>query len=424
MTKAKYVATVLFIIVALLVIPNIVNADNEITVTREVMGTSGSIKFNFKGLTLDKTHEYEFGLTKTSAEQVNNWFAITDYTETSAVVNVTTGTKELREVVNATDTGYVAIKDKTSDTVILEKYSVDLKIPYLQVTNYTVINNGKEFGNTASECINVGLRNAGNSTAYYQYEKITDQNIINKYKEIKEKNGNVLELQNTLKTTPPNSNWSTWTYWNEHDSSGMNGFGNPENIISAPDYGLYYMWIYFSGENIKDIYGYILIDNLQPEIALEGISLPKTRTVGLNETITLNIEFNPSDATNKIVTWSSSDESVATVDNAGKVTGKKLGSAVITATSQDGNRKATCTVTVTEKSSNNNNNDNNSNNNNASNNGTTNKGSSSTTNGKDNTVAKGKLPQTGINAGIIIAIIAVAGGSILAYIKYNKLKGI
>ena len=43
---------------------------------------------------------------------------------------------------------------------------------------------GKEFGSGETESINVLLRNAGNSEAYYQYEKITDQNIIDKYKEI------------------------------------------------------------------------------------------------------------------------------------------------------------------------------------------------------------------------------------------------
>ncbi len=31
------------------------------------------------------------------------------------------------------------------------------------------------------------------------------------------------------------------------------------------------MWIYFSGTGLKNIYGYILVDNLEPDIALEGI---------------------------------------------------------------------------------------------------------------------------------------------------------
>lgn len=435
MKKIKYM-TLLFIVFAIiLILPNISQA-TEITVTRNVYSNNCSMKFEFKGLTLDKTHEYEFGLTKTQATEVGTWHLITEYTETTAVIDVTTTTKDLREVINAVDTGYITIKDKTADTIVVQPYSVDLKTPFLQVTNYTVIPNGKSFWAGEEGDIQVALRNAHNSEAYYQYEKIEDINIINKYKEIKAKNGNILELENMIKTTVPDSNWNTWSFWNGYDSSaGMDGYGYTQRNISVPDTGLYYMWVYFSGNNIKNLYGCILVDNLQPDIDLEGISLPKTEKVELGKTITLTPTFNPSNATNKIVTWSSSDESVATVDNGGKITPKKVGSTIITVTSQDGSKKATCTVTVVEASSNNNNNNNNNKGN--SNTGTTNNGSSDKTSTdqisydnsgkeipKDTTMATGKLPQTGIEIGLILSIISLIGGSVFAYIKYNKLRGI
>ena len=415
MLKNKKVLTILLLLAAVLLIPNMANA--AVDVTREIYSNNGSMKFNFTGLTLDTTHEYEYGLTKTAATQVEDWYLITEYTETTAVVDVLTTTKQTREVINAVDTGYVTIKDKTTDTVLLSPYAVNLKLPFLNVTNYRVINNGKEFESGAGESnsINVALRNADNSEAYYQYEKITDQTIINKYKEIKEKNGDVIELESMLKTTPPNYNWSVWDYWNGHDSfTGMNGFGYPENPISVPDSGLYYMWVYFSGNNIKNIYGYILVDNLQPDIALESISLPKTEKVELGKTLTLTPTFNPTNATNKIVTWTSSDESVATVDNAGKITPKKVGSTIITVTSQDGNKKATCTVTVTKESNN-------------TGTGTSNETQSTTntknttnTTDKDNTVATSKLPNTGkVLLAWIIAIVAIS--AIVAHIRYKKL---
>lgn len=346
MLKTKKIIIALMLLLGVLLIPNMVNA--AVDVTRNVYSNNGSMKFNFTGLTLDKTHEYEYGLTKTAAAEVKTWHLIAEYTETTAVVDVMTTTSDLRNVINAVDTGYITIKDKTLDTVVLQPYSVDLKTPYLNVTNYTVIPNGKDL-NSAN--IQIALRCASNSKAYYQYEKITDQNIINKYKEIKARNGDVMELESMLKTTAPSSNWTTWGYWNGHDySAGMNGFGYTQRNVSAPDSGLYYMWVYFSGNNLKNIYGYILVDNLQPEIAVEGISLPATKTIKLGETLTLTPTFNPSNATNKIVTWTSSDETVATVDNAGKITPKKVGSTIITVTSQDGNKKATCTVTVTSSS--------------------------------------------------------------------------
>ncbi len=67
--------------------------------------------------------------------------------------------------------------------------------------------------------------------------------------------------------------------------------------------------------------------------------------VGENQVLTETV--NPSDATNQNVTWSSSDEAVATVDG-GDVTAVGAGTATITATTEDGSFTATCSVTVTE----------------------------------------------------------------------------
>ncbi len=423
MTRKKYLILILIIIGAIIfLIPNIANA--AVGVTKNVYSNNGSTKFNFTGLTLNTTHEYEFGLTKTAATQVETWHLITEYTATTATIDIITTTNDLRDVVNAVNTGYITIKDKTADTVVLQPYAIDLKIPFLKVTNTTVLQNGKEFYSNESQCISVAMRNAENSTAYYQYEKITDTNIINKYKEIKAKNGDVTTLQNSLKTSIPQGSWTKWGYWNGHvDSKGMNGYGYPVRQISAPDTGLYYLWVYFSGNNLKDIYGYILVDNLQPDIALDGITLAKTANVELGKTLTLKPTFNPSNATNKIVTWTSSDESVATVNNAGKVTPKKIGSTIITVTSQDGSKKATCTVTVVAASTNNSTSDKNNEQN--SNNKQNSNGTNSTTNGKqDSTTATGSLPHAGAGIGLVLSILGLVGVGTFTYFKYNKLRDV
>lgn len=405
MRKTKYLLMILFIGVVLFIMPNISNAA-EITVTRNVYSNNGSMKFEFKGLTLDKTHEYQFGLTQTAATNVGTWHLITEYTESTAIIDVVTTTSDLKSVMNATDTGYITIKDKTADKVILEPYSVDLKMPFLRVTNYTVIQNGKSLSGNDENYVQVALRNAQTSKAYYQYEKIEDANVIKKYKEIKAKNGDVEEMQDMLKTTAPSSNWISWHFWNGYDLNGTDGYGSPQNEVKVNDSGLYYMWVYFLGNNLKNVYGYILVDNLDSEISLESISLPQAKEVKLGESITLVPTFNPTTTTNKIVTWSSSDESVAIVDNAGKITPKKIGSTIITVTSQDGNKKATCTVNVVAAS-----------NSNQNNNVVTN---------VDNTISVGKLPQTGLKSGIVYIVVAIMGivGVIFAYSKYNKYRGL
>lgn len=65
------------------------------------------------------------------------------------------------------------------------------------------------------------------------------------------------------------------------------------------------------------------------------------------KTMTLTANVLPENADNKILTWESSDASVASVDAQGKVTAKAPGNAVITAKSTDGSEKsAQCKVTV------------------------------------------------------------------------------
>jgi len=88
----------------------------------------------------------------------------------------------------------------------------------------------------------------------------------------------------------------------------------------------------------------------QKEIAITGVSLNKSTTsITEGESETLTATITPSNATgDKTVKWSSSNAEVAAVDSNGKVTAKKAGTAVITATSS--NRKtASCTVTVKQK---------------------------------------------------------------------------
>lgn len=84
-------------------------------------------------------------------------------------------------------------------------------------------------------------------------------------------------------------------------------------------------------------------------VAVSSISLSKTSAqMKVGETLTLSATVNPDNATDKTVSWSTSDESVLTVSN-GVVTAKKVGNATITAMA--GGIIAACEVTVTPSGS-------------------------------------------------------------------------
>lgn len=84
-------------------------------------------------------------------------------------------------------------------------------------------------------------------------------------------------------------------------------------------------------------------------VAVTGVALNKTSlTLEVGSSEILSVTIVPENASNQNVTWESSDNSVVTVDDGGKVTAVKAGKADITITSADGQKKASCAVEVTE----------------------------------------------------------------------------
>ena len=95
------------------------------------------------------------------------------------------------------------------------------------------------------------------------------------------------------------------------------------------------------GGSVRPVYGDPVI------ISVSSVNLNKTsHTLAKGESASLVATVYPSNATNKSVTWSSSNTSVATVSSSGIVTAKSVGLANITVTTNDGGKKATCLVTV------------------------------------------------------------------------------
>ena len=76
-----------------------------------------------------------------------------------------------------------------------------------------------------------------------------------------------------------------------------------------------------------------------------GVS-PEAASVGLGHTIQLTASIKPSNATNKNLSWSVSDETIISVDDRGTVTGLSLGTATVIVTTEDGGFSASAEITV------------------------------------------------------------------------------
>ena len=81
-------------------------------------------------------------------------------------------------------------------------------------------------------------------------------------------------------------------------------------------------------------------------VQVSGIQVQGSASVYVGGSTKLTATVTPTNATNQKVTWSSNNESVATVGTDGTVTAVSAGTATITVTTEDGQKTAACTVTV------------------------------------------------------------------------------
>ena len=82
---------------------------------------------------------------------------------------------------------------------------------------------------------------------------------------------------------------------------------------------------------------------------IENISFGEMNeiTMDVNDSLSLLPIFDPVDSTNQVLTWTSSDTNIASVNSSGIVTALSSGEVVITATTTDGsNKTAECNVTI------------------------------------------------------------------------------
>lgn len=143
-------------------------------------------------------------------------------------------------------------------------------------------------------------------------------------------------------TATPNPTTSTETKftWTSKDASIASV--NNDGVVTGVSAGSTIILVKTKGGSVE--YLYVTVQD-----QVKGMTLNHTtRTVTKGNTVTLKPVFTPSNASNKNVTWTSSDTKIATVSKNGKVKGIKGGSAIVTCVSEDGGYMATCLIKVVE----------------------------------------------------------------------------
>ncbi len=140
------------------------------------------------------------------------------------------------------------------------------------------------------------------------------------------------------------------TYWHSKWSSNVGDYHRL--IVTLPEGSTLsdFQFKYFTRFTRQSVPSCIQV-GLTPEVAPYSLTLDVTEaSLAPDETLTLSATLLPEDATNPTLTWTSSDEKVATVDEYGVVTAVADGEATITvSTTDDSGLSATCVVTVETK---------------------------------------------------------------------------
>ena len=246
------------------------------------------------------------------------------------------------EISNATYDEINTIKENgKAELSTIKKQMNSLKEEYnnlktIKDEKYTTYQNAIS-NNLTEEQINV---------AKTEYET-ANTNYTNKVKEyntkVDEYNAKVSQINNQVKDKLPMYNDSNWTKTTDGSFkvdltqfSGKKSFSIWAKLVTGTN--TYYDQEIYSMNGTKPT-----------EVSVTSVSLNKsTLDIKVGETATLTATINPTNATNKNVTWESDNTQIATVDTAGKVTAIKEGTAKITVKTKDGNHTATCIVTVSK----------------------------------------------------------------------------
>ena len=271
----------------------------------EKVGTKVKLELNDK----NKDEDVIYEVKDSSVVKVNEKGELISVGEGTTTVTVTNKEKTKSQTI------VVSVGKEAIDKVNKDKDKVDELIKENSTPTKEPDKPGTNTGSNSNSNTNTGSNNNSNTNTGSNSNSNTNTGSNNNSNTNTGSNSN----SNTNTGSNNNSNTNTGSNNNSNTNTGSNNSTNKpsSNVVSVT-----------------------------------GITLNKSNVTSYLNTATtdyLTATISPSNATNKKVTWSTSNSSVATVDSNGKVYFIKPGVVTISAKTQDGNKVATTTYTIKQK---------------------------------------------------------------------------
>lgn len=289
--KFKYLITLLFFILLLLITPSVVNAtdtfttDDGIQVKNAVTEFSnGDIKLEISNITLNSEGNYTWGLgTSSSADDIKKWHVLvsTNATDKTEAINLKVEDRDIYDVLRKTNTAYLFIKNNDDDSFIINGLEIDVTLPPLYAFEIGDCWKGKAIGSVLyGATYNIG-------TVYHKFEKITDETIINTYKQAVSDGTSLADIFTiTASDVEKVKDWMPCTQ--------IYGANNViENTKIPTEQGVYYLWIKAKDVDSKTVYGCLIVnvDGDGPTVSSLSVSSPKSGTYLTGQTVKIRAHF-------------------------------------------------------------------------------------------------------------------------------------
>ena len=289
MLKNKRILFIIFVAIALFLIPSVCNAVETYTtadgikVTKIVENTDGTIDFKFENIALSEEGQYTWGIgVTTKAEDVDEWYTLADYGESSkvAVITLTPQDNKIKQILRTNDTVWLYIKDIENNNYIVNALRVNLTLPISKVFPVEEDEETTTFRSFEIKNSVYGIRDI-----YYKFVKVTDQTLIDKYlAEIKDKK------------TPSSDNYADRSQAPETGWKAIEGnYGSAGFYINPKptEPGLYYIWIKGKDADSKTVIGCHMYygDINEPEVKRIYVDSPLSGTYATGQTVKIRVVF-------------------------------------------------------------------------------------------------------------------------------------